>query len=281
MGHDHARSGIPAACAAILIATAYGVHLSVFMILLGIVLTMGAALVPDLDHPSATAAHTFGPITHGLAEMINRSGESIYYATRSARDKDEIRDGHRTITHTLAFALVTGAGVGAVCEFGGRWALLVTLFILASLALRGAAGHHAGSQHPRHRHQKILPRNPIMISIVAAAISAAAYFLMPGTVNGTFVGVCVAVGCLTHDLGDACTLYGCPILWPIPIAGQRWYLIGTPHPLRFRTGNGPENIGERRFRVLLNIVTVLLLISLVPDSWVWLFDLGHRVLEAI
>lgn len=279
MGHDHARSGIPAACIAILVARAFGDDLSIWLILLGIMLTVGAALLPDLDHPSATAAHTFGPVTRGLAETINRVGDWTYYATRSARDKDKIKDGHRTITHTLAFALALGAAVVGVCALGGRWAVLVTLFILASLALRGAAGHHSNG-HPRHRHQRILPRNPLVITLVAAAISAAAYFLMPGTINPAFVGTCVAVGCLTHDLGDACTLYGCPILWPIPIAGQRWYLIGTPHFLRFRTGNGPENVGERRFRVLLNIVTGLLLVTLIPGSWVWLFDMGDRLVQA-
>lgn len=279
MGHDHARSGIPAACAAILIARVFGEHLSVFMILLGIILTMGAALVPDLDHPSATAARTFGPITHEIAEALNGFGEWLYYRTRSPLDKVEIRDGHRTVTHTLAFALVLGAGTGAICAVGGRWAVLVTLFILASLALRGAAGHHHG--RPQHRHQRIIPRSPIMISVVGAAISAAAYFFMPDTVNGTFIGVCVAVGCFTHDLGDACTLYGCPILFPIPIGRQRWRLIGTPKALRFRTGNGPENVGERRFRVLLNIATVLLLVTLVPDSWMWLVEMGQRVVSAL
>lgn len=280
MGHDHARSGIPAACAAILIARGYGDNLTVPMIVLGIILTMGAALVPDLDHPSATAAHTFGPITRGIAEGVNHFGEWFYYTTKSARDKEEIRDGHRTASHTLLFALAAGAATGAICQAGGRWALLSVLFILASLAIRGAAGHHS-RDHDRHRHQRLIPQHPLGISALAAAIAGAAYFFMPATVNGTFIGICVAVGCLTHDLGDACTLYGCPILFPIPIAGQRWYLIGTPRPLRFRTGNDEENVGERRFRILLNVVTVLLLISLVPDSWGWLFDLGQRVVEAI
>jgi membrane-bound metal-dependent hydrolase YbcI (DUF457 family) len=275
MGHDHARSGVPAACVAVLVARAFGEDLSVFMIALSIVLTCGAALLPDLDHPSATAAHTFGPITRGIAEVLNGFGEWLYYRTRSNADKPHIKDGHRTFSHTVVFALLAGVFVALACSLGGKWALLVTLFILASLALRGAAGHHG---HGRRRHRLLprLPRGPIGISFAAAALSAAAYFLMPTTVNGVFIGICVAVGCITHDLGDACTLYGDPLFWPLPIKGQRWYLVGTPRALRFRTGNGPEHVGERRFRVLLNIVTVILLVTLAPGSWTWLFEVGQR-----
>ena len=45
---------------------------------------------------------------------------------------------------------------------------------------------------------------------------------------------------LVHDIGDALTVSGCPILWPIPIRRKRWYPLGTPKPMRFKAGSWVE-----------------------------------------
>lgn len=235
------------------------------------VLTAGAALLPDLDHPSATAAHTFGPITRILAAALDTAGYAIWKATATPLDKPP-RDGHRTVTHTTVFAALTGTGFGAV-GLTGRWGMLAMLFVLASLAVRGitARGPREGNgTRARHRFHA----NAISVSIYAAAITAAAYFVVP-QVDPLLLGECVALGCWVHCLGDSMTLYGCPWLWPIPLAGQRWYLIGTPQSLRFRTGT-PEHDGEDRVRVIMNVGIVALLITLVPHSWHWIgAGVGH------
>ena len=36
----------------------------------GAIVCAGAAMLPDLDHPSATIAQTFGPITWGLSKAV-------------------------------------------------------------------------------------------------------------------------------------------------------------------------------------------------------------------
>ena len=60
----------------------------------GALVCAGAAMLPDLDHPSATIAQTFGPLTWGLSKAVNW-----------------LAGGHRAATHSLLFAI--GAGVGA------------------------------------------------------------------------------------------------------------------------------------------------------------------------
>lgn len=55
-----------------------------------------------------------------------------------------------------------------------------------------------------------------------------------------WLGAPVAVGCLTHILGDCLTISGCPLLWPLPIRGDRWRMVGIWKPMRFRTGKWVE-----------------------------------------
>src|SRR5690606_40438320 len=59
------------------------------------------------------------------------------------------------------------------------------------------------------------------------------------------LGVAVTVGCLVHDLGDALTKTGCPLLaliWPWPIQGETWYEIRLLGPLSFRTNGRVEKL---------------------------------------
>ena len=55
------------------------------------------------------------------------------------------------------------------------------------------------------------------------------------------MGLPIVLGAMVHNIGDALTISGCPILWPIPIAGKRWYPLGPPGFMRFRAGAWVEN----------------------------------------
>jgi len=56
-----------------------------------------------------------------------------------------------------------------------------------------------------------------------------------------WIGLPIVIGAVVHTLGDALTISGCPMLWPLPIAGKRWYPLGTPRFMRFRAGAWVEN----------------------------------------
>ncbi|MEU3719957.1 metal-dependent hydrolase, partial [Streptomyces californicus] len=55
-----------------------------------------------------------------------------------------------------------------------------------------------------------------------------------------WLGLPIVLGALVHDIGDALTVSGCPILWPIPIGRKRWYPLGPPKAMRFRAGSWVE-----------------------------------------
>lgn len=54
-----------------------------------------------------------------------------------------------------------------------------------------------------------------------------------------WLGIPLAIGCLTHDLGDAANPSGCPILWPLRIDGRRWYRVRWPWLLQLN-GRGEQ-----------------------------------------
>jgi len=260
MGRDHALSGALVGSAVATVAMASKVSITPLSAATLIVITAGFALWPDIDHPSATAARSFGPLSAALAFALNLLGEALFSLTSSIKDKPR-RDGHRTITHTLVFALLSGVGATAISAAWPRWGTFGILFVGLSFALRGLVGDWA-------------KRNGwLTLSATAAVLSFSAMVIEPAGVAPALLGVAVALGSFTHCLGDSCTLAGCPWLWPIPIRGQVWYPIGTPEFLRFRTGT-EEVDGEEILRAMMWVGLVLLVPANIPGAYPWL---GGRI----
>ena len=126
------------------------------------------------------------------------------------------------------------------------------LFVLLTLALRGLTpnlqrkmGRPGGLRTRRRRR----PRPPawwrrtkgmLGVWLLAAVLTWLLADAMPASDVGAWLGAMVALGCLTHCAGDAITEMGCPMLWPVPVARQRWFLIGPPRILRFKAGGAVE-----------------------------------------
>lgn len=177
LGRTHAFSGALAWAAVCTAAPLTGVRPGWPAALLGLVSTAGAALLPDLDHPSATIAHSFGPLSRALAEAVHR-----------------LSGGHRHATHSLVFA----AGVPlALWPAVLVWGVLVALPLLAVLAVFAARALHV---------------NRGLIPVLAVAFTGAAWFGLGRDVG--WLPFSVGVGILAHLAGDCLTREGCPLLWP-------------------------------------------------------------------
>lgn len=199
------------------------------VLLLVVATTGGAALLPDLDHPSAYVSRSLGPITRGLARLVNYAAIGVYDATAGPNDRKR-ENGHRLLTHTVPGCL--GFGVIALGLMAlppvpiGDTGLSLPLAaavpsVLAALLALGAPG--IGSTFA-----------------VSTAIAAVIAFTQ-GTAWAPLLAVAVTVGCLAHVAGDAVTKSGVPVAWPIARDGARWRMIRTP--VYFRVGSVTEVYG--------------------------------------
>jgi len=227
MGKTHARQGVLAGVITVTAGATFTLYspLSPALALAVIMLVVGAAVVPDIDHPEATVAHTFGPASHAVSRGVNAMSSAIYSVTRSRRDQN--RDGgHRGVTHTLMFASGVGTAAYYLIDSFGLWAAAGILFVLTSCGLRGLAGGWA------HRHGWLFVTN---VAGAFTGVSTILAWSQPIVTVAWWFAVAIIVGCLTHLLGDCVTRQGVPIFWPIPLRGQRWRMVGTPKFMRFTT----------------------------------------------
>lgn len=242
MGPTHAMSGAAAGLlAAQLLPPNWGGPTSPTETFIWAGVCAGASLLPDLDLPGSTVSRSFGPASTAASHAINAMSTLFYQATSSGRDNH--RDGgHRTLTHTLAFALALGVAVSAAVTAFGKPAILATFFFTLGLALRGLAGSWAKEN------------GAIAVVAASAVLAAVAGFFLPAETSSVSLGAMVTVGCITHCLGDGITKEGIPFLAPfVTINGKRWWEFTLPSLIRIRANGTFEKV------VLLPALTVFTL----------------------
>ncbi|MCX5066685.1 metal-dependent hydrolase [Micromonospora lupini] len=223
MGRTHALSGATGwlvGCAAL---TAITEPVPAHVVVAGAVISAGWALVPDLDHPNATASISLGPVTGAMSWVTAAVSRVVSRVTCGCCDGDS--DGHRALTHTGAFAVVMGVLLGVAGWRVGAAAGVPVVGVSAALAVRGLVS--------RRR------RGWLGIMVVAVAVGAT---LAEGGPGWWWIGLPAAWGAWAHCLGDAMTLSRCPLWWPLRVRGCRWQPVGSPRWLRFRTGSGAERV---------------------------------------
>ncbi|HJQ45668.1 MAG TPA: metal-dependent hydrolase [Amycolatopsis sp.] len=235
MGRTHALTGW---CAGLAIAPAVGagtVHQAVAFA----ATTAGFALLPDLDHPGASASRLLGPLTEMLSWLLRHASALLYALTKGPRD-ERGKGTHRHMSHTLLFA----AGLGALTMWGtraGGWPVVAGVALFGLLLAAQALGDW----------------------LLLVAGGAVAWWALTSSAAGElqhltgWLGIAVAAGCVAHCLGDALTESGCPFLFPVPIAGETWYELRPPGFLRFRTGGRVE-------RLVIAPLFILAAVALLP-----------------
>lgn len=202
-GRTHALSGATFYAGGVVWAAKAGIPLDPLSVLILAPIAAGAALLPDLDHPSATMARTLGPVSRQLARFVSAVG-----------------GGHRGLTHSLAGAVLFGAlayvTLGWRDALGGKVGLAFLLFLLISSAVR--VWNIRG-----------------WVDDAAGAVLGPLLVVLDAPLDG--LPVVVAGGCLVHLLGDLPTDRGLPVLWPLP--GR----VRFPKALTFKVGGRFERKG--------------------------------------
>jgi membrane-bound metal-dependent hydrolase YbcI (DUF457 family) len=218
----------------------------------------GAALLPDLDHPSSTATRHFSAASWLAGHVIRPLSGLVYDITKARRDTG--KGTHRGLTHTVVGAVLLGMAVNVASGHWGTPVLIGTLFVCLALAIKGL--------------DALVPGPPSLV--IAAGLTYGVEQFVPGGTAGTagWLGTAVMLGMVVHSVGDAITESGAPLLWPLPIRKRRWYPVGSPRPLRFRTGGSVE---ARLVAPALTVATFVLFALVVPGVAPMLLDLRAEV----
>jgi membrane-bound metal-dependent hydrolase YbcI (DUF457 family) len=245
----------------------------------------GAALLPDLDHPSATAARSLGLVTRAIAYGMDRLSLQIYHATAGPKDPRDRASGHRLFTHTPVACVLAGAITGLialayppaaalVCALlGGLLTLPLSRFfrfVAAStrLALRVTVTAVApGVGRDLERFVRDLNQAVGWLFFLAGG-GLGWWVLTTMPVWAWTIPVAVTLGCLVHIAGDLVTNSGVPILW-CPLVGthreRRWAPVRT---FSFFDAGGPEELGIIRWVLLgANLLAALALLGLLVPLW--------------
>lgn len=189
MGPTHALSAGVVFLAVASPLSHYVHHLTPMTAAVGTVVAAGAGLLPDLDHPSATPARSFGPLSKGAAWTIGKIG-----------------GGHRHGTHSI---IGTGVFVAlAVAATHNIWALTFTLWLCIGLAVR------ALWKHPHNRPNGKLDYRDVAGLIHAAIAAFLAYRLARSGMDPVVVPWALGIGYVTHLIGDSMTERGVNWFWP-------------------------------------------------------------------
>lgn len=274
MGPTHAASG---ALGWLVAVAFFGTILTVFqtdsmiVILLGMLVTAGASLAPDIDSNSSTITRSFGPITKGLHTLVDGLSVSVYTMTKTRRDSDR-NNGHRTLFHTPLVAAIIGLLVsGAVSLPGevemlgdtysyGQITVLLVAFVFTYWAILGLFPEQA--KKGRKKWGFIVP------IIFSFFFTASLLFIMPTDETYVWLGPAVAFGWFIHLLGDAITKLGVPLLFPFKWRGKRWWDVTLPAFMRIKAGGTFEKV------VLLPACTVGVVVM-------WLYILGSDVISHV
>lgn len=195
MGHTHALCGALAGLAvAVTLPEAHSAVIAPVFAAVG----AGAALMPDLDHPSSTAARSLGPLSGGIASVVRF-----------------VSGGHRKGTHsilgtavaTAIFAvLVAGLPTLLAPHTAGRaaWALAVSLVgpvvagFVAAIGVGAVVGGRVGT----------------LLALAAGAAVGFGAHASAGPLAWQGLVVVFAAGYLAHLAGDMFTKEGVPLAWP-------------------------------------------------------------------
>lgn len=188
MGHSHALSGAVGWMALVPVLDGTEVlgvtfHMGPGEIIAGALVCAGSALIPDLDHKSATITQTYGVFTQTLGAFLNWAF-----------------GGHRNGTHSLLFALLMGALAQGLALWS-EMAVQIFVFLLMGIAFNGL-----GFGMDKNR-----TASGIINAMVTAGITLA---LFSAGTDYSWMGTAVALGCLLHFVGDIATHMGVPLLWP-------------------------------------------------------------------
>lgn len=178
IGKNHIITGISGwALTAPLVLPLCSVEANPKNLIAGGIICAGASVLPDIDTPNSTIAHSLGFITHIIAKIVAF-----------------ISGGHRNGTHSIA---------GVAAFILAAWALITLqpqttlpiIFLLTALVI------------------KTLFKNGMFVTLFGSLIISLAIFSLAQP--ALWLVPVIGLGCALHIIGDMLTPQGAPLFYPI------------------------------------------------------------------
>lgn len=269
MGPTHALSAVAMAflvtwlASDFMFGTVLGSNSSVVFIT-AVIIIVGAALMPDLDAVKSTSINVLGPIGTALSKLMRGSSSVIQSTIRSKSDSPN-PDPHRGFWHTILSGVLIGLLVTGLAsinielfkikDFSVSIAtFVVVLIIYISIQLLMASLFRSIYKKSE---KSLLSMLLIKGGGLVAAIALLA--LVPNDLNYNWVGAAVTFGWIAHLLGDAMTVSGVPLLFPLRFKGKMWWNYRLP--LGIKAGGWIE---KSILVPLFSIITIISAIGVIP-----------------
>lgn len=239
MGKTHALLSIALLCICLLIPidvfkeTIWLLKDNIVFFCVGIVVTVGGALLPDLDNNRSSAGSTLGFMGSMFTTFMQSTSEIFWNIVHTKRERRPPTP-HRYFWHTL----VASIGVISLFYFGlpkgdvkiledikekgiGTWLQdnVVLLFFIIFLFMAVLCG----SNMIMYRIIKFF-KLPKALNYISPTAMCGYLFFIDYT-HLRILGICIGLGYMFHCIEDCFADTGVPILWPIPIKGQFWHRI--------------------------------------------------------
>lgn len=185
------------------------------ILLMGCLPVAGAALRPDIDHPSGSIAQSGGFITKTIASVTGR-----------------LSGGHRQGTHRIWFLLFCAAFDFAAVTLFGRWGGLGLFFLYTAFGTQALAKTALHRKLRRRWQRSTRLFSDLYSWVFAAAATYGAARVFPDDDAWWWLAAALAIGHLSHLIGDSLTS-----------SGLEW---ASGHRIRFpilgNAGSGRENV---------------------------------------
>lgn len=228
-----------------------------------IIIIVGASLMPDLDAVQSTSINTLGPIGKVLSSGM-RGFSSIIQSTISSKRDESNRDPHRGFWHTIISGVFVGFVVlgltkinTKIISFGEKDITISTLIVIFIIFMSTQL-LMASLFKKFYKKTKGSLLGSLSLSIASFIVAITLLMLLPEDLSYSWVGAAVAFGWILHLLGDAMTVSGVPLLFPLKIKGKMWWNCRVP--FAFKAGG---------FIEMSILIPLLLLIAVISSFGVF------------
>lgn len=217
----------------------------VLFFIVGMVVLIGGALLPDLDNAQSCAGSTLGFMGSICTIFMQSTATIIYQLCHLRRDSQSPYFPHRYFWHSL----MAGLGIFALFFFGmpnndltivqavgqmGIWAYLETNTAMLFFIWLMFVAVLAGSDMVFSKIIKFF-KLPKLLSYILPVLALVYMFFLDGT-HLRVLGILIGLGYIYHLIEDCFADSGCPLLFPLPIKHQMWFRVKLS-PVTVKTGS--------------------------------------------